>query len=495
MVPKTRIRTLVDRAPNLDADFVLYWMIANRRLNWNFSLDRAVEWCRELRKPLLVLEPLRLGYRWASDRLHQFVLAGMGWNQAEAKRAGIAYHPYVERTKNEGKGLLETLSARAAVVVTDDFPCFFLPRMQQAACAQVSVRFEAVDSNGLLPMRSTDKVYPSAYAFRRFLQKELPEHLASFPMECPLQTSKAPLAMKLPAELLNRWPRAEATLLNGTAASLAALPIDHAVGPAPFKGGTGAAREHLSTFLDLGLPRYRDDRNQPEARVTSGLSPYLHFGHISVHEIFSRLRETEAWHPRHLSDKSNGHREGWWGMSPASESFLDELVTWRELGFNFCSKRDDYDRYESLPDWARQTLDEHQVDRRKYVYSLEDFEDGQTHDELWNAAQNELRNEGRIHNYLRMLWGKKILEWTASPRDALEVMIELNNKYAVDGRDPNSYSGIFWVLGRYDRPWGPERPIFGKIRYMSSENTARKVRVDAYVARHGHGNASLFDLE
>jgi deoxyribodipyrimidine photo-lyase len=174
-------------------------------------------------------------------------------------------------------------------------------------------------------------------------------------------------------------------------------------------------------------------------------------------------------------------------MSEPSEAFLDQLITWRELGFNLCWQRDDYDGYDSLPDWALVTLKAHEMDERGHIYSREDFELGRTHDPLWNAAQMQLCREGRIHNYLRMVWGKKILEWTASPRKALSVMIELNDKYALDGRDPNSYSGIFWVLGRYDRAWGPERPIFGKIRYMSSENTARKVRVRNYIKKYAPG--------
>ncbi len=154
------------------------------------------------------------------------------------------------------------------------------------------------------------------------------------------------------------------------------------------------------------------------------------------------------------------------------------------MGFNTCWLRDDYDRYESLPDWALRTLKKHEKDKRPYLYSMEEFDKAKTHDSLWNAAQIQLIREGRIHNYLRMLWGKKILHWTKTPREALKVMIELNNKYALDGRDPNSYSGIFWVLGRYDRAWGPERPVFGKVRYMSSKNTARKVRVRDYIKRY-----------
>jgi deoxyribodipyrimidine photo-lyase len=171
-------------------------------------------------------------------------------------------------------------------------------------------------------------------------------------------------------------------------------------------------------------------------------------------------------------------------MSESAEEFLDQLITWRELGFNFCFHREDYDQYESLPEWARKTLKKHSRDRRPFLYTMKEFDAAQTHDPLWNAAQRQLLVEGRIHNYLRMLWGKKILEWSRTPQEALAIMIELNNKYAHDGRDPNAYSGIFWVLGRYDRPWGPEREVFGTVRYMSSENTARKLRVKEYLKKY-----------
>jgi deoxyribodipyrimidine photo-lyase len=202
----------------------------------------------------------------------------------------------------------------------------------------------------------------------------------------------------------------------------------------------------------------------------------------------------ENWSPDKLADNAKGSRQGWWGMSEPAESFLDELITWRELGYNFCWQRDDYDQYESLPDWARKTLEEHTSDERPHVYSLEEFETAQTHDELWNAAQTQLVSEGRMHNYLRMLWGKKILHWSASPREALRIMIQLNNKYAIDGRNPNSYSGIFWVLGRYDRAWGPERSIFGKIRYMTSENTARKFKVKNYILKYSQPQSAQHEL-
>jgi deoxyribodipyrimidine photo-lyase len=213
---------------------------------------------------------------------------------------------------------------------------------------------------------------------------------------------------------------------------------------------------------------------------------------VSSHQVFHEIAANEGWSTDSLASKVNGARHGWWGMSENAEAFLDELITWREVGFNMCALNPDYDQYESLPQWARDSLEEHESDPRPHLYSLEELAESKTHDEVWNAAQTELRETGRMHNYLRMLWGKRILEWSPTARDALDAMVELNNKYAVDGRDPNSYSGIFWVLGRYDRAWGPERPIFGKIRYMSSANTLKKLRMSDYLARFG-GQAALFD--
>ncbi|MCU0256396.1 MAG: hypothetical protein MUF60_06615 [Vicinamibacterales bacterium] len=484
-VPDIRIRCLNARPERGERDFVLYWMTAFRRTRWNFALERAVEHARRLGKPLVVLEALRAAYPWASDRLHAFVIGGMRDNAASLAATGVRYVPYLEPTPGAGRGLLEALAERAAVVVTDDFPAFFLRRMAAAAATRLDVRLEAVDANGLLPLRASSRAYPTAFAFRAFVQKHLREHLEGFPLEDSLAGADlvaAPAGL-LPPAVAHRWPSAP---VDPSPEALARLPIDHAITVVrETPGGARAASRVLAAFLDTKLARYKDERNQPELDVASGLSPYLHFGHVSVHEVFHALMTREGWTTRRIAPKGGGQREGWWGASPAAESYLDELITWREVGFHTCEHRpDDYDKYESLPDWARATLDRHAADPRAHAYSLEQFEQAATHDPLWNAAQRQLVREGRIHNYLRMLWGKKILEWSASPREALAVMIELNNKYALDGRDPNSYSGIFWVLGRYDRPWAPERPVFGVVRYMSSENTARKVRVKDYVRRY-----------
>lgn len=485
-VPQLRIRAANDRDLQATGQFVLYWMIANRRTRWNFSLQRALEWAAELKKPLVILEALRCDYQWASDRLHRFVIQGMIDNSAALRKASVTYFPYLERQPGAGSGLLAAFAKNACVVVSDDFPCFFLPRMISVAAKRIPCRFELVDSNGLLPMRASEKVFLRAFDFRRYLQKELKPHLFELPVADPLDKVKLPQLDKLPAEITKRWSPESIDSLKSLADDLAEFPIDHAVGKALFDGGQQAATRQLKLFLAERLTHYADARNQPQQEVASGLSPYLHFGHISAHEVFAATMDREEWSPDKLATKTTGSSSGWWGTSEAAESFLDELITWRELGYNMCSKCSDYNRYSSLPDWAQATLAEHTNDPREHVYSLAEFESAVTHDELWNAAQRQLVREGRMHNYLRMLWGKKILEWSATPPDALAMMIELNNKYAVDGRNPNSYSGIFWVLGRYDRAWGPERPIFGKIRYMSSENTARKVKVKEYIEKYGH---------
>jgi deoxyribodipyrimidine photo-lyase len=482
-VPEIRIRRQNGRPVRPEGQFVLYWMIAARRAAWNFALQRAVEWAEKLGKSLVVLEALRCDYPWANDRLHRFILEGVADNAAAFRGTPARYYPYVEPAAGAGKGLLAALAERACLVVTDEFPAFFLPHMVTAAAARVPVLLEQVDGNGLLPLRAADRDYPTAYAFRRFLQKQLPVHLGVVPAADPLAGAALPETSLAP-EILRRWPPATPQQLAAGAALLANLPVDHSVAPVATRGGAEAARRMLRQFLTDRLADYPERRNEPEAEATSGLSPYLHFGHLSAHQVFAELAAQEAWHLGRLSFETRGKRGGWWGMSEAAEAFLDQLVTWRELGFNFCGFRDDCDRFESLPGWALATLAKHAGDPRPYLYTPEEFAAGGTHDPLWNAAQMQLVREGRLHNYLRMLWGKKILEWSPTPQEAAAVMIELNNRYALDGRDPNSYSGIFWCLGRYDRPWGPERPIIGTVRYMSSGNTARKVRVKDYIRRY-----------
>ena len=483
-VPADRISCLNSHAPRVDGKYVLYWMTAYRRVTSNYALQHAAEWADRLKKPLLILEALQSDYPWSSPRFHQFVADGMKDNARATQDSNTAYYPYIEPSPGAGKGLLRELSGQSCLVVTDDYPCFFLPGLQRY-CSHLDTLSLAVDSNGILPMRHADKIYTTAYSFRRFLQKQLRPFLTEAPTETPLLKAlpRETLEELVSPETRERFPAFATDDTQSQTILLPGATLDASVTATSLQGGSGAAQRLLSTFIKTRLAVYAD-RNHPDDDAQSHLSPYLHFGHISAHQILSRLLDHYPWTPNDLSTTAKGSRSGWWNLPPEAEGFLDQLITWRELGFNMCFQSPDYASYKSLPDWAQDTLQLHANDPRPVTYTASDLEAACTEDTLWNACQRQLVQEGFIHNYLRMLWGKKILQWSEHPRDALATMIHLNNKYALDGRDPNSYSGIFWILGRYDRAWGPERSIFGKVRYMTSENTRRKLRVKKYIERY-----------
>jgi deoxyribodipyrimidine photo-lyase len=281
------------------------------------------------------------------------------------------------------------------------------------------------------------------------------------------------------------------------------------------QGGSVSGRQALGAFVAKKLRGYAEGRNEPNAparTAASGLSPYLHYGHISIQEVAEAVLGAD-WTPQQINSKTR-NKDDFFCRDANVNSFLDEAITWRDLGYHWHFSREAPESPSTvswtspelntvprfnfqtmdfspggestldlvLPEWARATLRKHQDDPRQFLYSLEEFEAGATHDPLWNAAQLELKGTGRIHNYLRMLWAKKVLEWSISPADAYGILEHLNNKYALDGRDPNSYTGILWCFGLFDRPWPPERSVFGNVRYMSSENTARKFDLSGYFA-------------
>lgn len=503
-VPDLRIHALNTGDIATGGDYVLYWMTAARRFNYNYALQRAVELANELDKPLVILDALRLGYPWASARFHYFIIEGM--HDLAAIDQPATYLNFIEshtqsdaddalRSSGSGRGLLEALSTRACAIIGDDFPCFFLPKMHAAVAPRLGPRFEVVDANGWIPMRATDKVHTTAYSYRRWIQKNIREHLY-LPLGNPLARLKNTQAPDL-GEIQKRWqfstpgdwltpPATTSKEIAPTPCSIEALDIDQQVVRAELVGGCSAADERCTRFIARLLGDYQVNRNHPDLDATSGLSPYLHFGHISSQQIVLEIMRAEDWHVDDLGLEAKGKREGFWGMSPSAEAFMDQVITWRELGYNFCHHRpDDYDQYSSLPEWAKTTLAEHRGDPRTEGYDLARLEHAQTGDPIWNAAQRQLVQTGVMNNYLRMLWAKKILQWTPSPEEALERAIHLNNKYSLDGRNPNSYSGVFWTFGRYDRAWGPERPIFGKIRYMTSDSTKRKLKMSEFLATYG----------
>ena len=256
--------------------------------------------------------------------------------------------------------------------------------MQMAVARRIPVLMESVDSNGLLPMRVADQVFPTAYAFRRFLQKNLSQHLSQFPQESPLAGSALPELQAIPEAVIQQWPAADQKTLGSPASLLKALPICQMVEEGIQSGGAVPARNRLNRFVLHQLPRYGEERNHPDNDAASGLSAYLHFGHISAHEVFLTIAAREKWSTNNLGDvrQTRGSRNGWWGMSDESESFLDELITWRELGYNMCWQTADYDQYESLPDWAKKTLSDHSSDPRPFVYSTDEFGEARTHDDV-----------------------------------------------------------------------------------------------------------------
>jgi deoxyribodipyrimidine photo-lyase len=480
MISADRVSTRNTAPVHADRDYVLYWMIAARRTRRSPALEHAVALCRVLNKPLLVVEALRGAYPWAARRHSRFIVDGMADNAASFAAAGVMYRSYVEPADEpgSGRGLLAALSKRAAVVVTDAYPTFFLPRMVEAAAAQLDVRLDVVDGIGLVPMSTTRPNTPTAHSFRRFLHANAARFLAAVPAPRPLDGYDLGRA-SLVADL-TRWPDATPHLGAPDRLCLPGGP-----GDVPWRGGERAATEQRSRFLEGRLERY-EDRSHPDADCASGLSPWLHFGHLSSVDVLLSVLDSGGFVPARLPERSDGSRAGFWGVDAAREAFVDELVTWRELGQSVeWHQPGTLLRYDDLPPWALATLAEHATDPRPAGYTFERLNQARSGDPLWDAAQHQLMRTGVIQNYLRMLWGKRVLGWAPDPRTAFSWLTELNERYAIDGRDANSGAGISWVFGRFDRAWGPERPIFGKIRYMTSENTKKKLHLERWLARFG----------
>jgi len=428
---------------NPRGEFVLYWAQSARRLGRNLALEHAIRTANEARLPVLVYESIRPDYPGANDRIHTFVLEGVRDNAAEAERRGVRYAFFLPRTRDEARGTLRRLAARARLVVTDEYPTFVVQSHTASFLTGSPVAVDLVDGNGILPMRFFEKEQYSAKFLRDRAHRAFPDWWV-FPKE----ESATPFGGELDFE---EYDGSDPT------GAARACDIDHSLISAPLHGGRRAALDRLSSFIGSGLIGYAEGRNKFPKHV-SGLSPFLHFGFIGIHEIAEAVLRSEA---------------------PAEDidSFLEEAIIRRELSFNLCFFRPDHDSLSVLPDWAKKTIDAHRRDRRKPEFSYEQMEAAQTYDEVWNLSQRQLLACGTMHGYLRMLWGKKIIEWSATPEEAHSTMVSLHERYALDGRDPNTHAGVLWCFGKHDRPWFPERPIFGTLRYMSSDSTVRKVRL------------------
>jgi deoxyribodipyrimidine photo-lyase len=447
-----RVQRLNSAAFPSSGKYVLYWAQMNRRVDSNHALAYAAELANEAQLPVLFYEGLTCSYPHANDRFHTFILEGVPDTSRRLRQLGIGYVFHLRPKRSDPDDAVYRLAQDAAAIVTDDYPTFIAQCHNARVPAKIDVPYYTVDSSCIVPMRHFEKREYAAYTIRPKIHKLLPKYLTAAP---PISVRRR--FRTKPSDLHTQVTR------SNIAELVASCEIDHSVRPSPeFHGGSAEADKRLGLFLQNSLHRYAGSHNEPSAKATSGLSPYLHFGHISSLQVALAVQDYAREHKLIVDE------------------FLEELIVRRELAFNFAGFTADQESLQSLPDWARKTLAKHARDTRNPLYTRDQFERGETHDTLWNSAQRELLVSGKIHGYYRMYWGKKIIEWSRWPEEALATMIYLNDRYALDGRDPNTYTNILWCFGLHDRPW-VERPIFGQVRYMSYDGMRRKTDVGAYV--------------
>jgi deoxyribodipyrimidine photo-lyase len=454
-----RLRRLNQKPVARRGDFVLYWMQIYRRADDNAALAFAVDRANELGVPCLVYEALRPDYPYASDRFHRFVLEGACDTARGLAARGIAHAFFLPHTPNVARGMVAKLVARARLVVSDDFPSFVVRAHNAKLAGQAPCAFFVVDDCAVVPMAITSRPEIGARTLRPKLIRALDAWLR--PIEEPAPKVQAPRCLDLPFAPVN----VASTDARAIDALVAACAIDHTVPPVDgARGGAGEAERRLQSFVRGPLATYDADHNDPSREAASGLSPYLHFGMVSARRV---ALEACAW-----------------GRGAGLDAFLEQLLVRRGLSFNFAHARPDHGEWTALPAWARATLEKHAVDRRHAELSLAELEAARSPDDLWNATMNELRARGVIQPYARMLWGKLPLTWMSRPEKAHAAMVHLNDKWALDGRDPNGYANVSWCFGLHDRPW-PERQVFGTVRAMTSASARRKLDFESYIERWG----------
>ncbi|MFZ0538258.1 MAG: deoxyribodipyrimidine photo-lyase [Candidatus Sulfotelmatobacter sp.] len=435
-------------APDAQGACVVYWMQRAQRGIDNPALDVAVAAANELGKPVVVfLAPVPF-YPHANLRHYRFLAEGIPDIAEDLGKRNIGF---VLRRFPEFSLLRFCDEVKAALVVGDENPMRELESWRRTAARKLRVPLWTVDADVVVPSMLLQKAQYAAHIIRHRLQAQLPRFLVA------PQNLSARVSWKKPAGVSSLAPDFDITQnwqLDGSVAPVS-----------KWRGGSNEALRLLRDFLKHKLSGYGTGRNQPENDHTSRLSPYLHFGHIGPITVALAIEKADA--PK--ADK---------------EAFLNQLIIWRELSVNLVHFNPDYDNFECGEEWAHRTLAKHVKDRRPVVYSETQLENAETHDPLWNAAQMQMVNTGWMHNYVRMYWAKKILEWTPSPAEAYRIAVKLNDKYELDGRDPNGYAGISWsIVGKFDRPWF-ERPIFGQIRYMSGASTGKKFDSKKYIEQN-----------
>lgn len=440
-----RVRALNDRLAH--AGPVLYWMDREMRAHDNWALLHAIDLARASDSAVGVVYNLVPNYLGGGAMQWNFKVDALIELEEECRRHGIPF--FVLQTTKSSKDVLEFISrVKPGAVVTDMSPLRVNRAWKTYVAKHINVPLIEVDAHSVVPVWVTsEKQEFAARTIRPKIHKNLPEYLTDFP--------------KLP-KLHHRWN-------NYPKTDWSALKKIEDGANVRWVGGENAAAKALQSFIDNRLNGYAEGRNDPNADYLSNLSPYFHYGMLAPQRAAYAVRHAAA----PLLDR---------------DAFLEEAVVRRELSDNFCFYNHQYDSFDGFPTWAQETLNAHRKDKRQYIYTKDEFEESRTHDELWNAAQREMVHTGKMHGYMRMYWAKKILEWTQTPEDALAIALALNDRYELDGRDPNGYVGCAWSIGGvHDRPW-IERPIFGQIRYMNANGCARKFDVDAYIAKHAQSS-------
>lgn len=427
--------------------YTLYWMQASQRAEENHALEYAIKKANELDLPVLCVFCLTNEFPEASLRHYQFMIDGLSEVSRTLEDRNVGFAVVLGNPIDRIPQVAEVASL---VVVDRDY--LRLQRQWRTQIAKVvSCPLIQVETNVVVPIEeASNKEEYAAYTIRPKIQKILDEYLVEVETHAPQRAFRDSLISDIecysPKDALNQSE------------------VDQDVTPVDWiQGGTSNAKSRLHDFIEEKLDYFDTKRNDPSEDFLSNMSPYLHFGQISPIFIALQVMETD---------------------SQGVESYLEELIIRRELSMNFVYYNAHYDSLNCLPDWARSTLKKHADDEREYIYSLEEFDNAETHDTYWNAAQKQMIQQGKMHGYMRMYWGKKILEWTDSPEQAHEIVLHLNNKYELDGRDPNGYTGVAWCFGKHDRAW-KERQIFGKVRYMNARGLERKFDIESYVKQVG----------
>lgn len=427
---------------------VVYWMQRDQRIQDNWALLYAQQLALETQTPLAVIFNLVPQFLGAGYRQYDLMIKGLEQIERKLNDYQIPFFLLMGEPAVEIPDFIKKFDVD--VLISDFNPLRIIQQWKTTVAEQINIPFYEVDAHNIIPCwKTSEKQEYAARTIRPKIERLLNDFLEIFP-----SLQEHPISWRND-RFTPDWRGIQQK-----------LKINQGITPVtPFESGEGAAKHTLTEFIKHRLPRYAEKRNDPNADAVSNLSPYLHFGQISAQGVAVAVGSQRNAHPE------------------AVDAFLEELIVRRELSDNFCYYNPNYDRFSGCPDWAQKTLNDHRHDRREYVYSFDEFEQAQTHDDLWNASQMEMVLRGKMHGYMRMYWAKKILEWTPTPEDALQFAIDLNDRYELDGRDPNGYVGVMWSMGGvHDRAW-KERPVFGKIRYMNRNGCQRKFDVEKYIKR------------